>query len=138
MILLDTNILSALIQREPDPAVIDWLDRQAADSIWISSITLFEAQYGFEIMADGARKRRLQLQFDALVRDDLGNRVLGFDRQAATQAASIAAKRKALGKPVDMRDTFIGGIAMARSATLVTGNSRHFDDLPVPVFNPWR
>ena len=137
MILIDTNILSALIQRRPDPIIISWLNQQASASVWTSSITLFEAHYGLEIMAEGARRRHLQAQFKALIKDDLGNRVLSFDQHAAAQAASLAADRKTVGKPIDMRDTFIAGIAISQSATLVTGNSRHFEDLPVPVFNPW-
>jgi predicted nucleic acid-binding protein len=49
----------------------------------------------------------------------------------------LAAQRKARGRPVDIRDTFIAGIAMAQGATLATRNTRHFDDLPTPVVNPW-
>ncbi|MEX0375127.1 type II toxin-antitoxin system VapC family toxin [Spiribacter pallidus] len=138
MILLDTNILSALIQRRPDPTVVDWLNQQRADELWISGITIFEAHYGFESMADGKRRRRLEAAFMALVREDLGNRVLGFGQSAAAKAATLAAEQKAAGRPVDMRDTFIAGIAMANGATLVTGNTRHFDDVAVPVFDPWR
>ena len=69
--------------------------------------------------------------------DDLENRVLPFDADAATQAAQLAAERKARGRPVDMRDTFIAGIALAKRATLATRNTRHFDDLSVRVVNPW-
>ena len=63
--------------------------------------------------------------------------MLQFDHIAATHAAQLAAQRKAQGRPVDMRDTFIAGIAVARHATVATRNTRHFDDLPVPVVNPW-
>jgi len=60
-----------------------------------------------------------------------------FDANAATQAARLAAERKVRGRPVDMRDTFIAGIALARRATLATRNLRHFDDLLTSVVNPW-
>lgn len=60
-----------------------------------------------------------------------------FDVNAAVQAATLAATRKTHGRPVDMRDTFIAGIALARRATVATRNVRHFDDLTVPVVNPW-
>ena len=137
MIILDTNVLSALMQQQPDAQVVAWLDNQPAESIWISSITLFEARYGLALLAPGQRKSLLQERFDQLLQDDLDNRVLLFDANAATQAAQLAAQRKARGRPVDMRDTFIAGIALARLATLATRNTRHFDDLPVPVVNPW-
>jgi predicted nucleic acid-binding protein len=76
-------------------------------------------------------------RFEQLLQDDLQNRVLPFDTHAATHAAQLAADRKARGRPVDMRDTFIAGIALARHASLATRNVRHFDDLTVPVVNPW-
>ncbi|MDP2067233.1 MAG: type II toxin-antitoxin system VapC family toxin [Burkholderiaceae bacterium] len=138
MIILDTNVLSALMQQQPDPQVVAWLDDQPAESIWLSSITLFEARYGLALLAPGQRKNLLQERFGQLLQDDLQNRVLLFDANAATQAAQLAADRKARGRPVDMRDTFIAGIALARRATLATRNVRHFDDLSVPVVNPWQ
>ena len=137
MIILDTNVLSALMQQQPDPQVVAWLDDQPAESIWLSSITLFEVRYGLALLAPGQRKNMLQERFDQLLQDDLQNRVLLFDVNAATHAAQLAADRKARGRPVDMRDTFIAGIALARRATLATRNIRHFDDLSVPVVNPW-
>lgn len=138
MIILDTNVLSALMQTQPDPQVVAWLDQQPANTIWISSITLFEAHYGLAIMADGQRRSMLQQRFDQLVQEDLQNRVLMFDAAAARQAALLAARRKVAGRPVDMRDTFIAGIALGAKATLATRNTRHFDDIGTPVVNPWQ
>jgi predicted nucleic acid-binding protein len=137
VIILDTNVLSALMQHKPDPQVISWLDEQPAESVWISSITLFEARYGLALLAPGQRKNVLQERFDELLQSDLENRVMNFDASAAAQAAQLAAERKERGRPVDMRDTFIAGIALARRATLATRNTRHFDDLTVAVINPW-
>ena len=137
MVILDTNVLSALMQSPADPQVVAWLDDQPAESVWITSITLFEARYGLELMTAGRRKSLLQERFERLLQDDLENRVLLFDANAATEAASLAADRKTNGRPVDMRDTFIAGIAQARRATLVTRNLKHFADLSVPVVSPW-
>ena len=137
MIILDTNVLSALMQQQPDPRVVAWLDDQPAESIWLSSITVFEARYGLALLPAGRRKDVMEQRFEALVQDDLQNRVLLFDIHAAAYAAQLAADRKNRGRPVDMRDTFIAGIASARRATLATRNVRHFDDLSVPVVNPW-
>ncbi len=137
MIILDTNVLSALMQQRPDPKVVAWLDDQPAETIWLSTITLFEARYGLALMAPGERKELLQQRFEELLLEDLQNRVLVFDANAAEQSALLSAQRKALGRPVDMRDTFIAGIALARRATLATRNTRHFDDLTTPVVNPW-
>lgn len=137
MIILDTNVLSALMQQPIAAAVVAWLDEQPAESIWITSITVFEARYGLDLLPIGQRRTMLQERFERLLQVDLENRVLLFDANAATEAAALAASRKVRGQPVDMRDTFIAGVALARRATLATRNVRHFDDLTVPVINPW-
>lgn len=137
MIILDTNVLSALMQKQPDAIVVEWLDKQAAETVWISSITQFEIQYGLDVLADGQRKTLLHQRFNELVQIDLANRIAVFDVRAANHAAHLAADRKRLGRPVDIRDTFIASIVITHKATLATRNTKHFDDLPNPVVNPW-
>jgi toxin FitB len=137
MIILETNVLSELMRSKPDQAVLAWLDRQASQSVWITTITLFEARLGLALLPDGPRRQSLERAFAALLNDDLGNRVLPFDVEAAAQAATLAAARQRAGRPVDVRDTQIAGIAQARRATLVTRNIRHFEGLSVPVVDPW-
>jgi predicted nucleic acid-binding protein len=137
VIILDTNILSALMRTAPEPAVVRWLDQQPAESIWITSITLFETRFGLALLPQGRRRQSLEQAFDRLLEEDLENRVLDFDSTAATEAAALAAARQKAGRPVDMRDTQIAGIALARRATLATRNVRHFQDLRVSVIDPW-
>ena len=137
VIILDTNVLSALMRTRPDPPVVAWLDRQPPESIWITSITLFEAHLGLRLLPRGARQRALEAAFAQLVDVDLEGRVLDFDRTAAISAASLAAARRKAGHPVDVRDTQIAGISLARHATLATRNVRHFADLTVPIVDPW-
>lgn len=137
MIVLDTNVLSALMRRERDVAVVAWLDRQPAESVWITSITLFEVRLGLALLPAGRRRQSLEAAFQRLLEEDLENRVLDFDRDAALEAAALAAERQRAGRPVDMRDTQIAGIALARRATLATRNLRHFEGLRIRVVDPW-
>ena len=137
MIILDTNVLSELMRSAPEPAVVAWLDEQAAESVWLTSITVFEARMGLALLPSGKRRRTLEDSFELLLAQELEHRVLPFDAEAAAQAALLGAARQQAGRVVDMRDTQIAGIAMARRATLATRNLKHFDDLPTPVFNPW-
>jgi predicted nucleic acid-binding protein len=137
MIILDTNVLSALMRTIPEAPVVAWLDRQPAESVWITSITLFEARLGLALLASGRRRQTLEAAFARLLQEDLENRVLDFDSAAATEAASLAAARQKNGRPVDMRDTQIAGIALARRATLATRNVRHFADLKISIVDPW-
>jgi toxin FitB len=137
MIILDTNVLSALMRKTPETPVVAWLDRQPTESVWITSITLFESRLGLALLPKGRRRQTLEAAFSLLLKEDLENRVLDFDSAAATEAALLAAERQKAGRPVDMRDTQIAGIALARHATLATRNVRHFQDLKVPVVDPW-
>ena len=137
MIILDTNVLSTLMHREPEASVVAWVDRQPPESVWITSITLFETRLGLALLPAGRRRQTLQSAFAQLLEEDLENRVLDFDSAAATEAAALAAERQRIGRPVDMRDTQIAGIALARRATLATRNVRHFANLKAPIVDPW-
>ncbi len=89
-------------------------------------------------MRERRKRQALEAAFDRLLEDDLGNRVLDFDSAAAEEAAHLAAGRQKAGRPIDMRDTRIAGIALARRAALATRNVKHFQDLSVSVVNPWK
>ncbi len=137
MIVLDTNVVSALMLDQPDAAVVRWLDQQAPHSIWTTSITVFEVRYGIARMAAGARKRRLSTLFDALLKDDLRGRVVDFDTPAAEHTAALMVELQSAGRQIDLRDGMICGIALASQAHVATRNVRHFASTPVPIVNPW-
>lgn len=137
MIILDTNVLSELMKAVPEPKVIAWLDRQPGESVWITSVTLFEVRMGLALLESGRRRAALEAGLELLLKEDFEGRVLPFDEAAATQAASLAAQRRRDGRAVDFRDTQIAGIALARRATLATRDTRHFADLKSPLVNPW-
>jgi toxin FitB len=137
VIVLDTNVLSALMRTRPEPPVVQWLDRQPADSVWLTSVTVFEARFGVALLPKGRRRTALERAFEHVITDDLAGRVLTLDEAAASTAAQIAADRQRAGRTVDLRDTLIAGIAQARRATIATRNLRHFEGLDVPVVDPW-
>lgn len=137
MILLDTNVVSELMQRNPDPAVVGWLDHQPAESVWTTAITVFEVRTGLELLPGGRRRRLLELAFDQLLAQDLQGRVQSFDHAAALAAGIIAAERQRGGRSIEVRDVEIAGIVSARKATLATRNVRHFEGLRIAVVNPW-
>lgn len=137
MILLDTNVVSELMQRTPESVVIRWLDNQPAESIWTTAITVFEVRTGLELLPAGRRRRQLELAFDELLAEDLQGRVQSFDQAAALAAGMIAANRQRAGRRVEVRDVQIAGIVSARKATLATRNVRHFQGLRIDLVNPW-
>ena len=83
MIVLDTNVISALMQSTPDPKVVAWLDQQASESIWITTVNVFEIQFSLESIPKGKRQRALRESFDQLLNEDLAGQVLEFDLPAA-------------------------------------------------------
>jgi toxin FitB len=138
VILLDTNVLSALMQARPIAAVVDWLDSQAPEDIWTTTISVFEVRFGLALLTEGRRRRALQEAFQALLQEDLSGRVAVFDRPATEAAAELAARQRTAGSPVGFRDTQIAGIALARRASIATRNIKHFKDAGVRIIDPWR
>jgi toxin FitB len=136
MIVLDINILSAVMRREPDAIVVTWLDQQSRTSVWTTSITVLEIRFGLQMMATGKRRSLLLQSFESLL-DNMGRRIAPFDDEAANQAANVMAARRLKGRPVELRDTMIAGIVLAHHATLATRNTVPFEDLAITVVNPW-
>jgi len=137
MILTDTNVLSALMQAQPDQAVVYWLDRQPRASVWIASITVLEIRFGLEIMTAGRRRSALSAAFERLLSEVIESRIASFDSAAAEEAAKLMASRKAHGQPGELRDMMIAGIALASRAAIATRNVRHFADVSCQIIDPW-
>ena len=138
MIILDTNVLSALMLMIPDRTIVAWLDMQPEEEICTTSITVLELKFGIEITAAGKRRSQLQAAFQIIL-DRIAHRVLPFDEAAAEQAADLMAVRKKKGQPRDFRDTMIAGIVLANRSTLATRNTAHFHDLtPSSLIDPWK
>jgi toxin FitB len=137
VIILDTNVLSALMRTRPHAEVAAWLDRQPVQSVWITAITVCKARFGIALLAPGRRRQQIEKAFTKVLREDLEGGILDFDEASAERAAVLAAARQRAGRPVDFRDIQIVGIALARYGTLAIRNTRHIDDLSAPVVNSW-
>ncbi len=137
MIILDTNVLSALMYREETKLIRDWLNRQRIQDIWFTAISFYEIDFGIQLAPEGKRKVQLAEIFQSLIRERLSNRILPYDTAAARATAELAARRQRAGLSKDLPDTMIAGIVIAKRATLATRNISDFSDLPGPVVNPW-
>ncbi len=124
MILLDRNVFAALMRGTPDPAVVQWLDNQPVQSIWITSVTVFEIRTGIGRLTPSSRKR-LDDMFAQLLTESLDGRVQSFDLAAAIAAGTVAASQQRNGRSVEIRDVQIIGIAASRRAMVATRNTRH-------------
>jgi hypothetical protein len=136
MIVLDTNVVSALMLRVPDQKVVSWLNRQPGTSIWTTSITVFEVRFGLEILPRGKRRATLLDDFEKFLAR-IHQRIAPFDTEAAQEASALMAERKIQGRPREFRDTIIAGIVLAHRATLATRNIRDFSDITAKCVDPW-
>ena len=138
MIVLDTNVVSALMRVLPDKALLDWVDDQPSSSLWTTSITVMEIRFGLEILPAGRRREAMTESFEAMLESKIEGRVASFDSAAARCAAELMALRRVKGRPVELNDTMIAGIVVSTRATLATRNTSEFEDLSLPVVNPWK
>jgi len=125
------------MQQSVDPIVMQWLDSQPPESIWTTSVTVFEVRMGLELLAASRRRRTLEEAFAKALEEDFDGRVLPFDSAAAQAAGRIAAERRRAGRSIEIRDVQIAGIAVARKAAIATRNVRHFQDLGIALIDPW-
>lgn len=137
MIIVDTNVVSELLRPTPEPRVEAWLAAQDGLDIYLTAISEAELRYGVAIMDNGKRRDGLADAIDRILRDDMAGRVLPFDSAAAEAYATIAASRRAAGRPIAQADCQIAAIARARGATVATRNTADFEGCGVDLINPW-
>ncbi|MBY8919053.1 type II toxin-antitoxin system VapC family toxin [Nitratireductor sp. L1-7-SE] len=136
MIVLDTNVVSEAMKPEPDPTVRDWLDEQAAETLYISSVTVAELLFGIGALPDGRRKQKLAATLDGMLPLFEG-RILAFDTDAARHYADLAVAARKAGKGFPTPDGYIAAIATAHGFTVATRDASAFDAAGVPVIDPW-
>ena len=136
MIILDTTVLSALMRRSEQPAIVAWFNDQDVERLYTTVISLQELRYGIELLPASRRRRVMERDLHLTLDQDLNSRVVAFDADAALTTAMIAARRYKAGQPTGLADTQIAGIAVSRGASVATHNVRHFSDLPVRIIDP--
>lgn len=137
MIVLDTNVLSELMRRDPDQRVMTWISEQPMAGVFTTTLTQAEIFYGLELLPAGRRREELLAAARPMFDVDLAGRVLPFDTDAARAYPGIAAGRKQAGKPISQVDGQIAAIVDSRGARLATRNVRDFADCGITVVDPW-
>jgi predicted nucleic acid-binding protein len=137
VILLDTNVLSEPLKPQPDPAVLTWLDKQAPQTLWLTSIALAELLAGVAALPVGKRRTALARALDQKVLPLFEGRVLAFDTQAAHAYGAVQTGAAAAGNPISFADAAIAAIAAAHGYALATRNVRDFKGTGVVLINPW-
>lgn len=137
MILLDTNVVSAVMAPSPPPSVVDWLNAQDSFTLHVSTITLAEIGFGLFVLPDGRRRRTLLDRFQKFISRGFEERILSFDPDAARVYPEVMGHRRSHGRPMSALDGQIASIGRARGLAIATRNVRDFEDCGVALINPF-
>lgn len=136
--LLDTNVISELVARTPNPHVISWIDSLDSGHLFLSVVTIGELRKGIEKMAHSPRKLMLGewLVNDLFLR--FGGRILSLDTEVMLTWGKLTGELERRGRPLSAIDSLIAALALYHHLTLVTRNASDFVDTGVVLLNPWQ
>lgn len=137
MIILDTNVLSAVVNDRPDERIVKWLEGQPIFDVGVTAITIYELEFGIANAPDGRKRRNLEVLYREIVGEIFQRNRLELDERSASIAARLASDRKRRGRIVGLADTLIAGITIANYGHLATRNVKDFQDLDINLIDPW-
>ena len=137
MIVLDTNVISELLRPAPAKQVEAWLSAQNGGTVYFTAVGEAELRHGVAILPAGRRRTALAKAIEGILEEDFRDRILPFDRAAASTYAAIAAKRRAAGRPISQFDCQIAAIARAHETAVATRNTGDYESCGIDVIDPW-
>lgn len=137
MIILDTNVVSEAMKPEPDATVRAWLNEQAAETLYLSSITLAELLFGIGALPQGKRKNMLDRALTELL-ELFKDRVLPFGTDAARHYADLAVTAKNGRRGFPTPDGYIAAIAASRGFMVASRDAAPYEAVGMAVINPWK
>lgn len=132
--LIDTNALSELMKRNPDPGVVRWFAERPAESLHLSVLTLGELRKGIDAMPEGARKATVVAWLEADLPDYFAGRILEIDAHTADRWGKLCAEVR---RPIPAIDSLLAATALVHGLTLVTRNLADFNLPSLRIINPW-
>lgn len=138
MILLDTNVVSEPLRHVPEPRVIEWIDAQPMETLFLSAITVAELRAGVALLPAGKRRSALQENLETRVLPLFASRVLPFDLACTRAYAALIAKARSAGLAIATADGHIAAIAAANGFIVATRDTAPFEAAGATVINPWQ
>jgi toxin FitB len=135
--LVDTNILSELTRKKPEPAVEAFLKQAGKEHVYMSVLSLGEIVKGIAELPASRKRQDLEAWLEAEIRPWFGQRILPVSAAIAERWGLLSAGGKLRGAPVAVVDGLPAATALENDLTLVTRNSRDFASLGVAIVNPW-
>jgi toxin FitB len=138
MILLDTNVVSEPMRQRPDPRVQDWLDAQAIETLYLSTISLSALLLGIEKLPTGTRRQALAAALGEQIVSLFDSRIVPFDVAAAEAYARVVIRARRQGHAISVPDGQIAAIAAARNLRVASREETPFQAAGLAVINPWK
>ena len=135
---LDTNVISELISKQPNKKVVQWLDHLDPNRIYLSVITIGEIRKGIEKLPPSKRRERIEewLEADLLLR--FQGRILEITTDVMLIWGELTGRLENEGRPITAIDSLIAAIALQGGYCLVTRNEHDFQHTGVTIINPWK
>lgn len=137
MIVVDTNVISEPLRKSPETRVIEWMDAQPLETLYLSAITVAELRFGVASLPSGKRRDRLHESLERQVLPLFAGRVLSFDMAASRSYAELMAKARGAGLAIGTADGYIAATAAANGMMVATRDAAPFEAAGVSVINPW-
>jgi toxin FitB len=137
VIILDTNVISEPLRPRPGAGVVAWLDAQAVETLYLTTIGLAEVRYGIACLPKGARRQKLHDRFEGEFLPLFRGRTLAFDEPATVVYATLRTQARAQGRAIGDLDALIASIASAKGFTVATRDTAPFEAVGVAVVNPF-
>jgi predicted nucleic acid-binding protein len=135
--LLDTNVISELVAKQPSQRVIDWIDHVTDERIYLSVITIGELKKGIEKLPASQHKELLRKWFTEELLVRFAGRILPIDTAVMLTWGQLTATLEQQGRKLPAMDSLIAALALQGGFTLVTRNEADFADTGVTILNPW-
>lgn len=137
MIVVDTNVVSEPLRRVPEPCVVEWLNEQALETLYLSAITVAELRFGVQSLPISRRRDRLHEDLERTVLPIFTGRVLAFDLAASQSYAELMANARSTGQTISTSDGYIAATAAANSMMVATRDTTPFNAAGLKTVNPW-
>jgi len=132
--LVDTNVLSELRRRQPDPQVAEWFAARPSGILYISVLTLGEIRKGIESCPDKKRRGELMDWLETELCSLFAGRILPISQAVADRWGRLVAQA---GRPLPAIDSLLAATAVEHGLVLVSRNLKDFEGLPLELLNPW-
>ncbi|MDD1421542.1 type II toxin-antitoxin system VapC family toxin [Dolichospermum sp. ST_sed1] len=135
--LLDTCLISELVAKQPNQKVLDWVDAQMPETLYLSVITIGEIAKGICKLTPSKRKESLTTWLNETLPNRFEHRILTLDVSTMVLWGNLICQLEQNGRPLPAMDSLIAAIALQHSLSLVTRNEKDFAGTGLIIVNPW-